>query len=134
MIYSRGMLVERRTIKIKLTLELSFINVPPFFSLFLQKWKVISTFLNKKKKVTVALLIIVDVRFASTSYYAVTTHDTQLLCMSMRCHNFNSEPNLKLYAISTRTLKQDGETLFYKYNSFFLDNSIKSKVNSAFYL
>lgn len=133
MIYSRGMLVERRTIKIKLTLELSFINIPPFFSLFLQKWKVISTFLNKKK-VTVALLIIVDVRFASTSYYVVTTHDTQLLCMSMRCHNFNSEPNLKLYAISTRTLKQDGETVFYKYNSFFLDNSIKSKVNSAFYL
>jgi hypothetical protein len=125
--------VERRTLKIKLTLELSFINIPPFFSLFLQKWKVISTFLNKKK-VTVALLIIVDVRFASTSYYVVTTHDTQLLCMSMRCHNFNSEPNLKLYAISTRTLKQDGETLFYKYNSFFLDNSIKSKVNSAFYL
>lgn len=125
--------MERRTLKIKLTLELSFINVPPFFSLFLQKWKVISTFLNKKK-VTVALLIIVDVRFASTSYYVVTTHDTQLLCMSMRCHNFNSEPNLKLYAISTRTLKQDGETLFYKYNSFFLDNSIKSKVNSAFYL
>lgn len=125
--------MERRTLKIKLTLELSFINIPPFFSLFLQKWKVISTFLNKKK-VTVALLIIVDVRFASTSYYVVTTHDTQLLCMSMRCHNFNSEPNLKLYAISTRTLKQDGETLFYKYNSFFLDNSIKSKVNSAFYL
>jgi hypothetical protein len=36
-----------KTLKIKLTLELSFINIPPFFSLFLQKWKVISTFLNK---------------------------------------------------------------------------------------